>query len=91
VILVAKRFYGWLFGESGAQRIIVFSGLVDALGTGLFLAVSTLFFVNQVGLSATQVGLGLSVAGAVGFFASVPVGSLGDRFSARNVLIALNL
>lgn len=80
-----------VLGESGTQRTIVFSELVDSVGTGLFLTVSTLFFVGQVGLSAAQVGIGLSVAGAAGLFTSVPLGSLGDRFSARNVLIGLHL
>ena len=78
-------------GESATQRVVVLSGLVDSVGTGLFLAVATLFVTGQVGLSAAQLGLGLSIAGVLGLLVGVPVGVLGDRFSAKKVLVGLHL
>ncbi len=62
---------------------------VDSLGTGLFLTGSALFFTRSLGLSASQVGLGLSLAAVVGFACSVPVGRLSDRIGARTMLVVL--
>ncbi|WP_170284947.1 MFS transporter [Kribbella amoyensis] len=50
-----------------------------AVGSGFFLAGNAVFFTTIVGLSAAQVGLGLSIAGALGFFAAVPLGTIADR------------
>jgi MFS family permease len=44
-----------------------------------------------VGLTPTQVGLALTLAAAVGLVATVPVGSLTDRWSAPRVLAGLQL
>lgn len=41
-----------------------------------------------MGLAPTRVGLGLSIAGAVGLFAGVPVGALADRAGPRRVAAA---
>lgn len=75
--------------RSGAGLLLV--GLVDAAGTGLYLAGSALFFTRIVGLSTTQVGLGLSVAGVLGIFGPIPFGRLADRWSPRAVLMLLHL
>jgi Major Facilitator Superfamily len=63
--------------------------LVDATGTGMFLAVSVLFFTRVVGLSAKSVALGLSLAGLAAMLGAVPLGSLGDRFGHRRVWVIL--
>ena len=39
---------------------------IDALGTGLFVPVSVVYFTRVIGLSATQVGFGLAVGGFAG-------------------------
>ncbi len=75
--------------RSGAGLLLV--GLVDAAGTGLYLAGSALFFTKIVGLSTMQVGLGLSVAGVLGIFGPIPFGRLADRWSPRAVLMLLHL
>lgn len=71
----------WLLGAS----------FVEWLGTGLFLAVSALYFVRQVGLSAPEVGAGLAVAGVVALLATVPIGLIADRAGAKPVLVTVNL
>jgi hypothetical protein len=65
----AGRFLPWLLTAA----------LVDWVGTGLFLAVSTVFFVRVVGLSTVEVGSGLTFAALAAMPAAVPVGSLADR------------
>ncbi|MFI9806630.1 MFS transporter [Streptomyces sp. NPDC052301] len=73
----------------GASLLTV--GLVDATGTGLYLAGAALFFTKIVGLGTAQVGTGLSVAGLLGLLGPVPFGKLADRWSPRVVLMALHL
>lgn len=64
---------------------------VEWTGTGLFLAVSTIYFVQIVGLSATSVGTGLSIAGALAMPSAVLVARLAERFGPRRVLVGLDL
>jgi MFS family permease len=68
-------------------RPLLLIAAVDAIGTGLFLPVSALFFVRVADLSIGAVGLGLSVAGFAGLLATLPAGSAVDRFGARRVLL----
>jgi MFS family permease len=76
---------------AGPGRILVLSGFGGAVGTGLFLAGSMLFFIRGVGLSPYQVALGLGVAGAVGLLASMPLGAVADRVGPRRTVVALHL
>ncbi|MEU7588668.1 MFS transporter [Micromonospora sp. NPDC049230] len=79
---------GWLPEGTPVRRMLVVS-FIDSLGTGMFLTGSALFFTREIGLTAAQVGLGLSLAAVTGFLCSVPVGRLSDRFGALPVLVAL--
>ena len=67
------------------------AALVDWLGTGLFLAVSTVFFVRFVGLSGAEVGSGLTIAALAAMPTLVPAGRLADRFGPRNMLILVEV
>lgn len=67
------------------------ASFVDSLGTGLFLAGSALFFTRVLGLSTGQVGIGLSLTGAAGFIAMIPIGRLAGRIGGKRTLIALYL
>lgn len=60
---------------------------IDWLGTGLFLAMSTVFFVRVVGLSVTEVGLGLTIAALAAMPLIALVGRLADRYGPRDMLI----
>ena len=46
---------------------------------------SAVFFTQIVGLSAAQVGLGLTIAGAAAFLAALPMGKLVDRFGPKKM------
>lgn len=56
-----------------------------AVGEGTFLTGSAVFFTQIVGLSAAQVGLGLTIAGVVSFFFAVPLGKLADRVGPKRM------
>ncbi|KUJ54610.1 MFS transporter [Streptomyces albus subsp. albus] len=53
------------------------------VGNGLFMTGAALFFTRSVGLSVTQVGLGMGVAAVVGLVAGVPAGRVADRRGPR--------
>src|SRR5687768_4054661 len=58
--------------------------LLFALGEGTFMTGSAVFFTQVVGLSAAQVGLGLTIAGVAAFIAAYPMGRLVDRIGPKN-------
>lgn len=84
-------FFAELIPAKGPERVLAFGTLINTIGNGLFFTVSVLYFTRSVGLSAYQVGLGLTIAGAVGLLASVPGGHLADRIGPRNVAIYTRL
>ncbi|KUM76863.1 MFS transporter [Streptomyces griseorubiginosus] len=79
------------FAVSPSAAGLLAVGLVDAVGSGLYLAGGALFFTMVVGLSTAQVGIGLSVAGVLGILGPIPFGQLADRYSPRPVLVFLHL
>lgn len=62
---------------------------VNSLGSGLFVPVSVLYYTRIVGIDATGVGFGLTVAGVFGVAAAVPAGRASDRWGSRRVAAAL--
>lgn len=82
-----------LLGPAAVEGGVAFLtiGLIDAIGTGMYLAGSALFFTTVVGLTASQVGIGLSVAGVLGLAAQPVIGWLADRWTPRKLLVILNL
>jgi MFS family permease len=67
----------------GVARSLALQSMIYATGTGVFLTGSAVFFVHVVGLRPTQVGVGVSVAGAISLVLSVPLGMLVDRVGSR--------
>jgi MFS family permease len=90
ISVLRGRLLGWL-PPGRASRCILAVFLIDSVGTGLFLAGSALFFTRVIGLTSAQVGLGLSLAAAVGLLCAVPLGKLADRVGSRRMVIALYL
>ncbi|MBM9504120.1 MFS transporter [Actinacidiphila acididurans] len=80
-----------LVPASGIGRRLAGIAVIDSLGSGMFYAGSALYFTNVVGLSAGQVGLGLSLAGLAGLLGAVPLGILADKVRAGRVYVGLQL
>ncbi|MFF2368625.1 MFS transporter [Streptomyces sp. NPDC058122] len=65
--------------------------LVDRTGSGLWAAVSVLYFTYVAGLSVAQIGTLVAVAGAVGIAGAPLGGRMADRLPLTRVLIGLQL
>lgn len=72
---------------AGLTRALAVQAMVYAVGSGLFHAGSAVFFTRALGLSAAQVGLGLSIAAGVSLLGTVPLGGLTDRFGPQRVWV----
>ncbi len=72
------------------SRLLVFIGLVDAIGTGLYIAGFAVFFTRSAGMSTVEVGIGFTVANACGLVMLTPIGMLADRIGPRAASILLH-
>jgi MFS family permease len=80
-----------LLPETRAARVMALATLINVTGYGIYIVVAVLYFTRIVGLSPTQVGVGLSIAGLFGLLSGVPMGHLGDRVGGRELIIVLLL
>jgi MFS family permease len=74
-----------LLPDSQVARTLSIQSVLYALGEGVFATGNAVYFTQIVGLSAAQVGLGLSVTGVVALALSVPLGRVADRYGARRM------
>lgn len=72
-------------------KTFLLATFASSVGAGLYITGSAVYFVRNVGLTAPEVGAGLSAAGLVGLGGGILAGRLADRFGARNVAIAAAL
>lgn len=79
-------FVGSLVPEA---RVMAWTTLANTIGHGMFVVTAVLFFTRIKGFPATDVGLGLTIAGLVGLVVGIPLGHLSDRVGARELLIVL--
>ncbi|MEW1638359.1 MFS transporter [Streptomyces sp. NPDC093801] len=75
----------------GAPRRLAAAQLANSVGDGAYYVCSALYFTRVVGLSPAQIGLGLTLAWAVGSVAGVPLGALADRRGPRGTSVLLAL
>ncbi len=69
-------------------RALTSATATSSFANGVFYAVSALFFTRVAGLSVATVGLGLSIAGAVGVAGALLAGWVCDAVGAHRVLLA---
>jgi len=89
--LISRYLSGSIVPRTGTGRRFALIAMIDSLGTGMFYASAALYFTRVVGLTGVQVGVGLSIAGVVGFLGVVPLGMLADRVRAGRIYVALQL
>lgn len=68
-------------------RAMSYQSVLSAFGEGTFLTGSAVFFTQIVGLSAAQVGLGMTIAMSGQFLLSVPLGKLADRVGTKRTWV----
>ncbi|TLQ43214.1 MFS transporter [Streptomyces marianii] len=76
-----------LIPERGPKRTLALATFVNEIGNGLFMIGAALYFTRSVGLSVTQVGLGMGIAALAGLLSGVPVGHLADRRGPRETYL----
>lgn len=86
---MCTRLFG-LPATRGHGRLLSAFG-IDALGSGLFLPFSILFFTATTSLSIQQIGLALSIAALIRLPATAGAGMLTDRIGPKRAVIASNL
>ncbi|MFF3212605.1 MFS transporter [Streptomyces sp. NPDC002886] len=67
------------------------TGLADAVGLGMHLSLSVLFFDKAVHLPNAQIGLVLGVAGVASLLGAMPIARAAERFGTRRMLTILYL
>ncbi|HSU02906.1 MAG TPA: MFS transporter, partial [Nocardioides sp.] len=67
-------------------QVLALGSFANRFGAGAVMTTSALYFTRQVGFSAAEVALALSVAAVVGILVQVPAGQLGDSRGPRRVL-----
>ncbi|GAA4054027.1 MFS transporter [Nonomuraea soli] len=73
------------------RRVLALAQLTNSFGDGAYYVTSALYFSRIVGLSAGEIGIGLTAAWAVGALAGMPLGHLADRYGPRRMAVALAL
>ncbi|WP_236048156.1 MFS transporter [Paractinoplanes ovalisporus] len=71
----------------GLPRQLVAQSALVAVGWGVYLTGSVVFFTAYAGLTPVQIGLGFSVAGALGLVLPMPLGHFADRVGGRRAWV----
>jgi MFS family permease len=71
--------------DSAVARRLSMQSVLYAFGDGVFTTGNAVYFTQIVGLSAAQVGLGLSISGLAVLALAVPMGRVADRYGARRM------
>jgi MFS family permease len=74
----------------GMARPFALAMVIDALGSGLFLPFSLLYFHYAGGLSVTEAGLGLTISMLIAVPTPLVAGVLVDRVGPKTVAVATN-
>ncbi|MFG1809636.1 MFS transporter [Streptomyces sp. NPDC049040] len=73
------------------RRLLALAQLANSVGDGAYYTTSALYFTRVAGLAPVRVGLGLTLAWAVGSLVGVPLGRLADRRGPRGTSVLLAL
>ncbi|MFF5175197.1 MFS transporter [Micromonospora sp. NPDC000089] len=76
-----------LVPPAGVVRVVSVSNLAKTAAHGIIMSVSVLYFTTSIGISASRVGLALTIGAAVGMLVAVPAGHAADIFGPRNATV----
>jgi MFS family permease len=76
--------------QIGTARPFALAMVIDAVGSGLFLPFSLLYFHHAGGLSLTEAGLGLTISMLIAVPTPLAAGVLVDRVGPKTVAVATN-
>jgi MFS family permease len=85
---MASRTPRWLTSlipDTPLARKLSLQSILFAIGEGVFITGSAVFFTQIVGLSAFQVGLGITVGEGASFLFAVPLGRVADRIGPKRM------
>jgi len=85
---VVRRFLDRLLPPTPVARRLALQSLLFATAQGAFNTGSAVFFTEVVGLTASKVGLGLTIAGVAAFSVAYPAGRLVDRVGPKKMWAA---
>ncbi len=74
------------FPDVGPHRRFVSALAIDALGSGVWMPLSMLYFLHQTSLSLVQLGLAMTIANTLVIPVVPLIGSLVDRIGPRSVM-----
>ncbi|MFF0144112.1 MFS transporter [Amycolatopsis sulphurea] len=77
---------GTINAKDKATRVLTWATATTSLGTGLFYAVSAIFFSEVIGLSAVEIGIGLAFAGIAGVLGALAGGYAAAHAGSRRTL-----
>jgi predicted MFS family arabinose efflux permease len=75
--------------HSHRGRVLAMGALIDAIATGVYLAVATLYFVEYIRIPETSVGVALAIANVCALLVPMPVARLTQTLGVTRVYIAL--
>jgi MFS family permease len=78
------------FPDIGPHRRFVSALAIDALGSGIWMPLSMLYFLHQTSLSLVELGLAMTIANTVAIAVVPFLGSLVDRVGPKTVMQAGN-
>src|SRR6185312_15192151 len=74
------------FPDIGPHRRFVTALAIDALGSGVWMPLSMLYFLHQTSLSLVELGLAMTIANTVAIVVVPYLGSLVDRVGPKLVM-----
>src|ERR1700730_776339 len=86
---LARPLAGSILAPGREGKLLGTLRLVESVGKGVFLSGSIIYFTTVKGLTPSEVSLGISVAGTLGFVAAITLGVLADRIGPVRFLGAM--
>lgn len=73
----------------GVRRTLVGAVAADSVGQGVLIATTTFYMLRVAGLTAVQVGFGLTLAAVLGIVVSTPIGHAADRWNPLRLTVLM--